>query len=363
MFGSRARPLAAALIAVALAACDNTIGPDEAGTFDAQAAAEDYQAMNDVLDSPGWDAFSAFGATAPFADLGGAATASVSTLDAFTDYARTRDASAFTTEMASVAAEADVLAGDPLISEWHRGVTFVYSALHGRYMADPAREGAPANGVRFILYDASSGELDPDTEIGWADLIDEGDESDEDVALRLVSEQHGLAVLDYRATLDQVGPQSGVITVDGFLRNEADRLDFDITVQGTGGDEEAVDVAFAMGIESRGFEALGTLSGTGGEGGPGEIDVTVRHGDHAIEVDLESTGAELTGTFTIDGELFATASGNPEHPTFTSADGDPLTTYETGVLLQMVGIVEAVFRLFAGLVAPVAGLVVLGILL
>ena len=41
-------------------------------------------------------------------------------------------------------------------------------------------------------------------EIGYADLIDEGDGSVEDIALRFICVQNGIEVLNYATTLDEL---------------------------------------------------------------------------------------------------------------------------------------------------------------
>lgn len=362
MFGSKkAWPVAAILMTAWLAACDGTTEP-EAERFDAEAALEDYEALDGVLGSSAFDVFRALGERTPFSALR-TAPVTTSALRAAVELARTGDGSALAVELTGLASELDAMAPASLISERNRGATFVYDPQLDDYVREPSRTGAPSNGIRFILYEEVAGKPDPSREIGYADLIDESEERGADIALRFLCVQYGVEVLDYRTTLDRVDTETGAITVEGFLQGDTDRLDFDLAVQGTGGDEGIIEVEFVMGIETRDFEIVGSLTGSAGEQAPGAVDVRVRHGEDSLRVDLSSTGTELAGTFYVQGQVFATASGDPADPTFTSADGDPLSTIELGVLIQMVGVVEEVFHLFGGLMAPVAGLVWLGILL
>ena len=105
------------------------------------------------------------------------------------------------------------------------------------------------------------------------------------------------------------------------------------------------------------------MKGTEGEGGSGDIDVTVRHGSESMRVDVNGTDSSIAGTFYLNGQTFATVSGHPDEPVFVGASGDPLTGAEVLVLLRMVGVLDDVFDLFEELVEPVGHLVVLAIIL
>jgi hypothetical protein len=254
-------------------------------------------------------------------------------------------------------------AQSPVITERHRGKTFVYDAELGRYVVDPDRIDAPPTGVRFVLYASGpGGKPDPDRVIGHADLIDEGDDSAEDLALRLVVEEDGRPVLDYRTTVDALD-EGGRITVDGYVQGRHDRLDFDLDVLGTNADGlSTVDISFDMWMEARDFYVSGSVTGIEG-GSEGDVHITVRHGQESLEVDVTGTPDSLEGVFFLNGKVFARVSGDPESPTFTGATGDPLTGLEVVVLLRIVDIVEDVFDLFEDLLNPIDELVLLAIIL
>ena len=355
-------PIALAALA---AACDST-GPDVDAVLDTDAALADYDAVEAVLTSPDWQAFRALGGRTPF---GGSAAGveAVSGLHAL----GARDAGrAFARELArdlsAVAAASGAPAAAPIISDTHRGATFVYDPDADRYVVDPEREGAPETGVRFVLYEVDeAGVPIPEEEIGHADLVDEGDTSAEDVALHLTVTAHERSVLDYRATLE-IGVLQAQITVAGFLRSEDGvQLDFDIAARGeqsiAGG---ALDITFALAVESRGFSVSGTVSGVenGGEG-EGDVELTVTHRHHTLDVDVTGTDGQLDGAIHLDGELFATVSGDAKSPTIVSGDGDPLTLAESLVLHRILDGVEDVFDLLEDLVDPVDELVLVGIVL
>ena len=80
------------------------------------------------------------------------------------------------------------------------GKTFEYNSGTAQYEAT-ARTGAPANGVRFILYavnPVTQVPVEPLTEAGYADVLDESTATANSVRLQLVS--GGVTYLDYGVT-------------------------------------------------------------------------------------------------------------------------------------------------------------------
>jgi hypothetical protein len=363
----RRRPPTTILALAALAAaCEPGTAPDLDAVLDTDAALADYDAVESLFASPDWEGFRALGGRTPFSSSA-AAVEAVAALDAVGTAGGGRSfAVELSSRLASLAARSGAPAAAPIISETHRGATFVYDPDTDQYVDDPDREGAPATGVRFVLYEVDDAGLPlVDEEVGHADLVDEGDSSAEDVALRLVVVVHGRTALDYSTTLD-IGLLWAEVTVLGFLEGEDGvRLDFDIGARGTqslaGG---TVDVTLDLGVESRGFSITGTVSGIeeGGEGA-GEVQLTVRHGQHTIEADLTGTAGQIDGSILLNGELFATVSGDAESPTILSADGDPLTLEEQLVLHRVLDTIEDVFDFLEDLVDPVDEILLAGIIL
>ena len=356
------------LLLVALAglsaACEST-APDVDTMLDTDAALADYDAVAAVLASPDWEAFRALGGRTPFS--GSAAVGTVSALDALGEAGGGRTfVRELTARLSRVATTSGSPAEAPIISDTHRGATFVYDPDADEYVVDPDREGAPASGVRFVLYEVdAAGTPILEEEIGHADLVDEGDESAEDVALRLTVVAHERTALDYRTTVD-IGVPWAEITVAGFLQDEGGvQLDFGITARGeqstAGG---SLDITFDLGIAARGFSISGSVSGVenGGEGA-GEVELVVTHRRHTLDVDVTGADGQLDGSIYLDGNLFATVSGDAGNPTLLSGDGDPLTFGETLVLQRILDALEDVFDLLEDLVDPVDELVLLGIVL
>jgi hypothetical protein len=350
MSAARTHRLLFALVLAPLGAgCGLFTSPEDGERFDAQAALADYEALSGMLSSADLAALAALGGRTPVAP-GAAPPAS-------NGREHTAPALARPGSGAGLA---------PLISGTHRGMTFVYDAAAGRWVQDPTRRGAPETGVRFVLYELDDqGVPISGREIGWADLIDEGDSSPEDIVLRLRVVTHGSIRLDYRTTVD-VGLTWGKLGVLGFLRGEGTaRLDFDIGVDARRSlGRTELDVEFDLALAARGFQATGSVRGLEeSTGRAGEVHVSVRHRRHTLEVDATGAGGRIEGRVLLDGKLFATLSGDADSPTIVSADGDPLTPAEQLVLLRVVGTVDDIFQFVKNLVQPAGGLVLLGVML
>jgi hypothetical protein len=359
----RLHVLVCALAAFA-AGCEST-APQIEAPLDTDAALADYDAVESLLASPDWEAFRALSGRTPFSGSP-AAVEAVAALDAPRTLGGARAfAAQVTGGLAGVARDGGPSAS-PIVSEAHRGATFVYDVHTDRYVVDPEREGAPATGVRFVLYEVdAAGVPVVDVEVGQADLVDEGDASAEDVALHLVVVVEERTVLDYRTTVD-IGFVWGEVTVRGFLQGEDGvRLDFDIEARGAqspaGG---TLDVTFDLEVESRGFAIHGSVSGVeNGNEGEGDVELIVRHGRYTIEVDVTGAAGQLDGSIFVDDELLATVSGDTADPTILSGDGDALTYAEVLVLHRVLDTVEDVFDLLEDLVDPVDELLLVAIVL
>ncbi len=315
-----------------VAACDTTTDTEASAPFDAGAALSDYEALEQALSSEGLAGFQMLTGRTPLGSLGPSRSGA---------------------------------ARSPIISDFHRGATFVYDPEEDEYVVDRSRPGAPATGVRFVLYEIDAhGFPLVDQETGYADLVDEGDTSREDIVLHVGVVQHGVTMLDYRVALDETGT-GGTLSVGGFLVDDGPRLDFAIEATGVDhGVRSSVDVSFDLGIHARDFEVSGSVRGEEGEPeGEGEIHVFARHRDESFRVDVIGDDGMIDGSVELNGELFATVSGPADDPTFLGASGAPLTGLEFLVLWHVVDSAEDVFDLLEDLLDPVDELVFLGAVL
>lgn len=372
------RRVPVAFLVAAVAACSEDVvapqeqpafdAPQEQPVFDAAALQANLEAFERVFASEGWASFRALGpAFAPRATASGAA--SVRSLEIPPD-ARGRGARRAALEVARrLLAPTEAAPGalaDRVISENARGTTFVYDPERMEYVPDPDRAGAPANGVRFILYAVNpvTGQPIVELEIGWADLLDEG-EGEAGIALRLEVVSEGEKFLDYSVRV-QGDEGSGTIAIAGFIRNGVDRLDFEIQAAGTSGEggRATFDLNVRLEIAARDFEVEASVSGVEAEtGGSGEIELVVRYDGESVRIEIAGTENSLEAAFFINGELFATASGDPEGPEIRGADGQPLSPEEMQALAQILELADDLFNLFGGLMEPAGAIVGLGLAL
>ena len=353
-------------LGVLAAGCETGTAPDLGIEFDPDAALADYEAVDGILASSGWAGFQALGSRTPF----GASPAPVGVISGLSHVSEADAGRAFALDLIRRLDAARGQRGGPalapIISGAHRGMTFVYDPDIDDYTLDPDRGGAPDIGVRFIIYEVDDEGLPiVEEEIGYADLLDEGDGSAQDIVLHLIMVVNETTVLDYLTTLDH-DQNRGTLTVHGFLQgDDGVRLDFDIEAVGTEHpDRKTLDVAFDLRVDSRDFSITGSVSGVEeGSEGEGHIEVTVRHRSNSIRVDVSGEAGKIDGSVFLNGDLFATISADEDEPTILSADGDPLTPGELLVLRQILDTVEDVFDFLEDLVDPVDELVVLGIIL
>lgn len=349
--------LTAALLASLTTACDDAgTAPRIDPALDPEAAISDYRALDAILAGVRWDALTAVGSGAGALSAGAAAALQpIDALRAAADDAPLR----MTRRLARALAETSPPAAAPLISPTHLGTTFVYDRDKGRYVADPARSDAPADGVRFDLYETApdgtplSGEV-----IGHADLVDEGSEA-EGIRLALAVVVDGETILDYRTAVSP-GPDEHRLAVDGFVAGAEGRLDFDIDILGR---DEVVDLDFRLAVEARGFVIDGVVDGISDTSDGGGIDLRVRHGADEVALVARTGEGVIDGELRVGGERFATLEGPASDPTVLSADGDALTPREVVYVRAVVDVVDDVFDLVEGLVDPTEDLVLVAVLL
>jgi hypothetical protein len=314
------------LAVVAVTACQETSGPGSLNQLNTSAALADYEAMDAVRQSAGWRGF----------------------------------------QMAApqMSARMGLVRGDlalrsiPLISDANRGKTYVYDAARHEYVVDPARTGAPANGVRFITYEPNGAEPDATRPIGHADLIDMGNTT-AGISLRLVVVEGALTILDYQTTLEG-SEGSGHVTVDGYVQNTRDKLDFEIDVHGqNSGGVERADIVFELGIASRAFRVIGDVEVQRQNGVEnGAVDLNVRHGASSFNVDIANQSGTLSGDIDLNNSPFALVSGPAQQPVFKRPNGSDITGAEALVLWRIFDVTEDVFDLFEDLIDPIDELVI-----
>ena len=368
MLTNRRIPWAAlVLLSLTASACgtDRSTGPHEDARFDAHRVSADVAAVERAMRPPVLESFIAF---SPRFDLAPPTTAAVATSrrlvggPADLTLAGAKRIALVTSEQLMAAAVEDIVPASPVLRPGSLGTTYVYDPALARYVPAPGRTGAPANGVRFILYAVNPVTHSPivSVEVGHADLIDEGIARPTGVGLRLIVVSEGTTYLDYRVAIDG-SANAGSLTVAGFLKDGATRLDFDIGANGSAGPTGAtMNVAFMFDVPARAFNVVGTVEGTHVSGGNlGRINLVVHSG--LTKIDLVVTGDDNTvnATILVNNEIFATITGDHDNPVIRGAGGRELTAEEVQALQGILRLVGGVFELFGTLVAPVAAILAL----
>lgn len=252
----------------------------------------------------------------------------------------------------------------PVVRPGVLGRTYVFSAAAGTYVHDPARNGAPANGVRFVLYEtnAETGAINPAKEIGHADLIDERAASLSSAGLRFRVVSGGVTALEYAFEISGlvVAP---VLAVNGFMSDGTERVNFQLTVSGPAwGHGGTATLAAKLELPSQNFSVETTLEAAAGqEGGPSDVVMTIRGGSDVIVVTSKVAAGRMDVTVTVNGKVLATATGDAAHPVVKGEGGRELTAEELAALGQIVAFANGVFKLFGDLLAPAGALLGLAI--
>ncbi|MFV1986091.1 MAG: hypothetical protein ACC682_02330 [Gemmatimonadota bacterium] len=351
----QARAIGAAMLAVALAACsESATGPGDASTLDTQGAEANLTSLDGFFSSAQWRSFEAFGGRVDGSGVSAAVTPTIG--EAGADKGAVAEAA-----RRLVAATSQI----PLISAGSLGKTFVIDPSTGEYAPDPARTGAPSNGVRFILYASIDGSDAPDleTEIGYVDLLDNG-AGTPGVDLRLVAVAEGTTFLDYRVAVEG-DETAGSISVDGFLLDEGDRLDFSfVGVVVDNGGVPTLSVSATLDVDSRDFHVAIDLDGVGQESdGTFTLDLSLSFEDQSVTIAATVEDGNMSAVFRVNGNVFATAEGNPDEPTIVGADGEPLSVDEIRVLGEIIEIADDVLEFLDELLEPAGNIIALGIIL
>jgi len=346
---------------LAAAACggDGPAAPGDA-RLDAARATADVRSFEQAFSANAWESFAALSPRFGVAPAVGAAVAGLRDVAAVPS-----DASPAARRRAATSAATRVLAalspGAPIravLPPEVLGTTFVYDPARQRYVPDPSRTGAPANGARFILYAINPVTRQPivEQEIGFADLMDESASRTSGIALHLRVVSGGVTYLDYLLAADGT-PTTGALAAGGFLTDGTTRLDFRIEARARHDSAgEAMDLDFAFDVPVRAFTTVAHVSGAHTASGDlGHVAMTIHSGDATLDFDVVGDDRQVSATVRVNGQLFATISGSPGQPGVRGAGGLELTPQEAEALRQMLGLVGRQFELLGELLRPVAG--------
>jgi hypothetical protein len=220
-------------------------------------------------------------------------------------------------------------AATALFPDTLKGKTFEWNFSTNQYAAT-ARAGAPANGVRFILYaiDPLTGyPANPATEVGYIDLMDES--AAQPKLHVVVAGVGGTPVyVDYTVTLASQTSNAVSITTAGYITNGAsspDSIRFAGTVAASGNAASITvteDVSFD--VNSRDIHVRDYQQGTVTQTSASlKVSFRFEHGSEVVTLDgalnVDTSAGTVSGTITshVDGGLFATCTVNGTSTSFS----------------------------------------------
>jgi hypothetical protein len=252
----------------------------------------------------------------------------------------------------------------PIIRGSMLGKTLIYDPASDRYVVAPGRTGAPANGVRFVLYEVEeeTGKPIASEEIGHSDLIDAKAGSPTSAGLRLIVVSNGKTYLDYGFDLSGT-IATAVVTVAGFMSDGTERVNFNITTTGQlfgRGGTAVIDARLE--VPSHDFKVAAKVTGeAGSDSGDGEVELTVTAGSDVVALDAHLAGASVQASVKVNGATFATITGTKSNPVIRGENGRELTAEELAGLGQVFEFAEGIFALIGGLLQPVGVLLLIGL--
>ncbi len=231
------------------------------------------------------------------------------------------------------------------------GRTFVFNLQTNAYEVDTTRTGAPADGVRFILYavDPVLGQVvTPLTEIGHVDLIDKSAPGVNSVQILAVVGE--VTVLDYTASgsISILDP-SVTFSAVGFLNDGTNQVNFSISITATQSGQLTLD--YELSVPSQNFSVN---IGIDGDTSGAQITVTITDGSDTVVISATQDAQERgSGTVSFNGSVVVRFEDQPDgSTTFTDADGNDLTQEQINALKDIVDFVEEVFDSFDDLLEP-----------
>ena len=317
----RMAPLAALLV---FAACgDDPTGPGSGDPFDPEQSSADFAAVQSAL-----EANADVSADLQFV------TAVLDTVPA---------AASWLVESGEPAAPSGLIqpvrgarlsvanSSQPLLPSDLLGKTFEWDAGEEGYVVT-GRTGAPANGMRFILYDRTQ---TPFVETGFVDITDESDPSADRLGVHL--EKNGITRLDYEVEVTS-STSSASVSVAGFLTDGTERVDFEVleavaeTTEGF-----RIDVDYSLSLAGRPLGVDLDYSVDFGSTLTADFVATFVNGANTLVLDMTQDGeGTIEGFVEWNGELVMTVSDDGTgEPVFLGPEGEELTAAEAAALEEM----------------------------
>lgn len=340
-----------------LAGCGDS-GPDV--PFNPAGTTGDIEALNSSFESSTFASFSTFSlmfdaALAPAAPVVSASAAALDIRGATKEGIRAA-AVRSAKRLASVltaGSKSGLNASIAMVPAEVAGKTFVYSG--GAYVVSDLT-GAPANGVRFLLYavdPVTFAPVEPLVETGYVDLIDLSSGTTSAARVRVFSGT--TEYLNYTVSVSNTS-SGGRINVIGYVTDGTHQANISLRAALTfaGG----LTLTYGVDVPTRDFsiDLTLTMNGTAPESATIGVNLDVRGGNGWIQMtgQFDQTGGTLN--VSVSGHHFATITQvGGGAPTITRADGQPLTDDDIAALEGIFYITNGAFTSFDQLFLPVGG--------
>ncbi|MFQ5678590.1 MAG: hypothetical protein ACE5HP_03945 [Gemmatimonadota bacterium] len=250
------------------------------------------------------------------------------------------------------------------------GKTFVWDPATRSYRVDEELTGAPANGVRFILYAISplTGEpVTPLQPVGFVDLLDESDAAATRLRVTAVdtSGADPVTLVDYvlGGSFEVTTSLTVRLTAEGFLSDGSGRLEFSLSQDITVGESPGTfGIALEHHLNVPGLDASVdlVLTGTGAEGEEDlrslAASLTIRDGANSAVLRATTSDGSLSGSLRYNGQIVIVIGGTPEAPTFTGPGGEELQPDDLEALEEILEAVEEILGFSEEILQPIAEL-------
>jgi len=223
------------------------------------------------------------------------------------------------------------------------GGTFVFDSTIDGYVLDDRLSGAPANGVRFVLY-----RLDPTSRLpslplapfGFVDLVDESNAVSTRLRIRAFDEVGNLPLADYVVDGAFGSVSTGLIVnllSDGFIVDDNGRFDFELDQTFEYDDVAGVTLVTIEHhvVSDEGTDTDMTVSGDiPYDGSASDLGFTfdIRGSAGTTFVDLRVVDDVQTGTIRHGGRDEVYISGSVQLPDYVRARGGAFTPSEVAAL-------------------------------
>jgi len=354
--------LTAAAITVLAAGCGKDSNAPDA-PFDAAGTSSDMSSVGASFDSPAMASFNSAAGEISLTTGGSAALALMARPTASLATGSKASAVRYAASLARMYGGAGAVRPSLAVAQASippdlLGATFVWDVGVQHYALSDLT-GAPADGVRFLLYavnPVTGIPVEPLVEIGYADVTTTQTSASASVNIVVVSED--VTYLDYTARITAESQSTGDIAVSGYVTNGQDRVNFDLDT-GVTFSQTTVDLAldYTLTVPTRGGFRIDLESDLSGdfeaETGTYTLDLTAR-GPHGT-VNISGNATEGGGTFQVrvNGDLFATIDVSAgDTPVITGRDGGALTPAEEAALADVFHMFGASLAVFLQLLDP-----------